>query len=205
MKIPSSISSGLPLCLGLFLAACGEPRSVRLGRDAMAASNYPSAIHYFSRALEWHPGLPNADEIRRLSSECYLALAEGAHSDAHELERLRADLALLAAENTRLKGELKKLRAETPPPPGATIPPAVARKAEKSARDKAASGKKDLPPATNAPSFVSYTVQPGDTLGGIARKHYGSSARWQDILDANRDKVKNARNLRAGTVLLIPD
>ncbi len=49
-----------------------------------------------------------------------------------------------------------------------------------------------------------YTVQPSDTLSGIAQKMYGRSAQWRKIHQANRDRIENPDRLKAGTVLRIP-
>ncbi|MDR1498490.1 MAG: LysM peptidoglycan-binding domain-containing protein [Puniceicoccales bacterium] len=50
----------------------------------------------------------------------------------------------------------------------------------------------------------SYTVVKGDTLSRISSKIYGSSSRWLDIYNANRDKLPSENNLRPGMTLKIP-
>lgn len=51
-----------------------------------------------------------------------------------------------------------------------------------------------------------HVVQPGDTLGTIARKHYGDSTKWRLILRANKDRVeRDGKILAVGTVLVIPE
>ncbi len=47
-----------------------------------------------------------------------------------------------------------------------------------------------------------YTVQPGDTLGKIAAKFYGSSRQYTRIVEANN--IKNPNVVSVGTVLTIP-
>lgn len=47
-----------------------------------------------------------------------------------------------------------------------------------------------------------YTIKSGDTMGKLAVKYYGSSAKWTKIRDAN-PKV-NPNNMKIGTKLLIP-
>ncbi len=49
-----------------------------------------------------------------------------------------------------------------------------------------------------------YIVQPGDTLGGIAKKVYGNFSLWTVIFEANRDKISNPGLIRVGMELLIP-
>lgn len=50
-----------------------------------------------------------------------------------------------------------------------------------------------------------YVVQGGDSLSVIAKKVYGNAARWPDIFNANRDKIKDADRIFPGQELVIPD
>ncbi|UCC87542.1 MAG: N-acetylmuramoyl-L-alanine amidase [Anaerolineales bacterium] len=60
------------------------------------------------------------------------------------------------------------------------------------------------PPAEAAPAGVArtYTVKAGDTLGGIARDHYGSPAKYTLIAEANQ--ITDPRRIWAGQLLTIP-
>ncbi len=49
-----------------------------------------------------------------------------------------------------------------------------------------------------------HTVGTGDTLTRIAKQYYGNAGRWNDILEANRDVIRNPDNLAPGTKLRIP-
>lgn len=49
-----------------------------------------------------------------------------------------------------------------------------------------------------------YRVQPNDTLSGIAARMLGSSQRFQEIFDANRDRLPNPNSLSVGQELIIP-
>lgn len=51
-----------------------------------------------------------------------------------------------------------------------------------------------------------YTVQPGDNLTRIARKHYGGEheTKYKRIYQANRDKMADESTLQVGMVLVIP-
>ena len=51
---------------------------------------------------------------------------------------------------------------------------------------------------------VSYTVQPGDTLSGIAEWFYGDRSRRRDIYAANRSAIRDPQSIEAGMVLRIP-
>lgn len=64
---------------------------------------------------------------------------------------------------------------------------------------------KPAAPPRDADGSKEHVVQPGDTLSGIAKKHYGRSGDWPRILDANREVLgDDAGNLRPGMRLRIP-
>jgi nucleoid-associated protein YgaU len=50
-----------------------------------------------------------------------------------------------------------------------------------------------------------HIVREGETLSKISNKYYGSAGKWQKILDANRDTIKDPNKLIPGTKLIIPD
>ncbi len=49
-----------------------------------------------------------------------------------------------------------------------------------------------------------YVVAAGDTLSAIAAKFYGDANRWKEILEANKDTIKNPNAIRVGQELVIP-
>ncbi len=49
-----------------------------------------------------------------------------------------------------------------------------------------------------------YVVQPGDTLGKISSKFYGTSRRYNDIYNANRNVMSSPSQLEVGQELIIP-
>ena len=52
------------------------------------------------------------------------------------------------------------------------------------------------------PTF--YTVQPGDTLSGIARSHYGNAMKYPVIFEANKPMLSDPDKIYPGQVLRIP-
>ncbi len=54
-------------------------------------------------------------------------------------------------------------------------------------------------------STRTYTVQPGDTLSGIAQQIYGNPADWTLIYDDNQSVIQDPNDIYAGEVLNIPD
>ena len=52
---------------------------------------------------------------------------------------------------------------------------------------------------------IIHTIREGETLSGISREYYGSENKWQKILNANRNIIRDANKLRTGTKLIIPE
>ena len=57
---------------------------------------------------------------------------------------------------------------------------------------------------TNRAATQTYTVQSGDTLSTIAARFLGSSGRFQEIYDANRQVLRSPDDIRQGMQLTIP-
>lgn len=53
-------------------------------------------------------------------------------------------------------------------------------------------------------SSTVYVVESGDVLGTISQKVYGTSKKWRQIYDANRDVLPDANALKVGQTLRIP-
>lgn len=60
------------------------------------------------------------------------------------------------------------------------------------------------PPPDTKPQIIEYIVAPGDTLGEIAARFYGSTSLWTRIRDANPDLVGPQGQVREGARLVIP-
>ena len=50
-----------------------------------------------------------------------------------------------------------------------------------------------------------HIVRKGQTLSEISYKYYGSAGKWQKILEANRNTIKDPNKITPGTKLIIPD
>ena len=61
-------------------------------------------------------------------------------------------------------------------------------------------------PAAAAPAAAqkTYTVQPGDTLSGIAKQQLGNASSYMKIFEANRDQLSDPDKIKPGQVLNIP-
>ncbi len=49
-----------------------------------------------------------------------------------------------------------------------------------------------------------YVVRSGDTLSKISARFYGTTGRYMEIYDANRDRLSSPTNIRVGQTLIIP-
>ena len=87
-------------------------------------------------------------------------------------------------------------KAEPAPEKKKAAPAAAEKKAAPAPeKKKAASG-------LNPP--VEHVVRTGDNLWKIAKKYYGSGAKWTLIYEANKSAIKKKDFLEPGTVLVIP-
>jgi LysM repeat protein/predicted nucleic acid-binding Zn-ribbon protein len=103
---------------------------------------------------------------------------------AVEAQQLRTRLALVG----NAPSGPSPARPGTPPAVSLNLPPAAPAT--------------PAPPPAPAPRF--HTVAPGDSLSKISKQYYGTVTRWNDILQANRDVIRNPDALTLGTQLRIP-
>ena len=84
------------------------------------------------------------------------------------------------------------------------LPPRDATESSISGAPQPSSAKTASKPVTMGDK-TTYTVQAGDTLVKIARKHYGSDAKWEDIYNANKSVIGgDPANLKVGMKLTLP-
>jgi tetratricopeptide (TPR) repeat protein len=188
------------------------------------------AIYHFRKYIELQPNSRQADLVRQRIDA---AMREFARSlPAQPLESQAARLELLGRidelqkENLQLKeaitagrqggrdgagtqGMADSIPAETRPAPMVTRKPmfnistssspgAVTKSVEASRQPATAATK---PPAASGRRHV---VAQGENLYKIAQRYYGSGSKWPEILEANRDVLKNENSVRAGMELRIP-
>ena len=106
-------------------------------------------------------------------------------------------LMLLAIAVARLV-EVELADAKVPPPSAAI---AAAPLPPQPAPSPAA---QPAPAPAPAESAMGYIVKPGDNLGSISKKAYGTTRHWQLILEANRDVIPDPKRMRAGVRLKLP-
>lgn len=120
-----------------------------------------------------------------------------------QIEPLRTELRQAQDETSRLASENSQLRtrlAIQSPGPGSSKPTPM-RPAQAAAASAAAAPAQAAPPP---PAPKTYVVAEGDTLIKISRKFYGSSGRWEEILNANKNTLKDEKSLVVGSTLKIP-
>jgi len=200
------------LCLALAVG-CGRAaedrrdardRNLRRAQAAQDAEDVEAAIRWCEKTLARRPDSPQAHRELALIYDHfkqdyvpalyhyrrYLDLRPDAEDRADVEDMLekcgRAFAAQIAAAPAVQPVAVPAL-AEPPPRPAAAMDVAAASPAAPGA----------------APAQV-HVVQPGETLGTISARYYGTPAKWAVIFNANRDRVADANNVRVGTRLDIP-
>ena len=157
------------------------------------------AIYHFMKFLELRPDAKQAPEVESLidtakkefartlpgrpfqSGVEQTDLLEVVERQREESDRLKNRISRLERENQELRRRLGTLSAT----------------ANSGSSSSNRSGGAAEQPAV-------YVVQPGDTLSSIARKVFGSSARWEEIFQANRNLLRSPNDLRVGQELRVP-
>ena len=207
----SRIEAGIfAACAALCLAlACGcgrasedrrdaRDRNLRRAQAARDAEDLDAAIRWCEKALARRPDSPRAHRELALIYDHfkqdyvpaiylyrrYLELRPEAEDRADVEDMLEKCGRAFAAQVAAAPADQPvavPVRAEPPPAPAAAaVSPA---------------------PAASTPVHV---VQPGETLGTISARYYGTPAKWSVLFNANRDRVPDANNVRVGTRLDVP-
>jgi LysM repeat protein len=181
------------------------------------------AIYHFRKYLELEPNSRQADLVRQRIDAAMRDFARTLPARPMEDQMLRLDLMNkideLQKQNLALKEQLAKqspgvavpggdsgemmvpvpdsAQSSSPYRSSSVNPPPVEAAAAQSGPSATASGK----PSATARTHV---VAQGETLGKIAQRYYGSSAKWHAILDANRDVLKDEKAVKPGMTLKIP-
>jgi nucleoid-associated protein YgaU len=113
-----------------------------------------------------------------------------------QLRQSQNQIASLASENAALKNRYALVGAP-PSSSGLSAPtrPGTAGAAAAAVRP---------PTPTPAPAARTHVIASGDTLTKIARRYYGSSEKWNQILEANRGVIRDPNNLTVGATIRIP-
>ena len=142
------------------------------------------ALHHFRRYLALSPNGSHANDAKNSIQRDEIAALTSLSGDSVVT---RAEAARLRNENLNLQKQLEARGGTLQNVPGKGQTGNIATKT----KDKK-SGER------------TYTVRKGDTLASISRKFYKSSARWQRILEANKQSIQNPKKLTVGQTLVIP-
>src|SRR5437763_9985068 len=144
-----------------------------------------SALHHFRRCLALSPNGAHTNDVKNSIKRDEVAV----------LTTLSGDSVVTRSEAARLRNENLDLRKQLEARSG-TWRSALDKSQASAARSKKNASKKG--------GSRTYVVQSGDTLASISRKFYKSSARWEKILDANKENIPNPAKLKVGQTLIIP-
>lgn len=202
-------------------AVDGTPRTAeahfRLGLIYQDQLQDPiGAVHHFRRYLEIDQSGPFSRQARSNIARAEVMLATSL-SGSTLINRQEANR--IRTENLQLKQQLAVAKSTASVPRGkAAVAPAPTDPAEiatgggagpkpapNSPEAKAAAAAVKTAERQAAAQTRTYKVQPGDTLAGISKKFYQSTARVNDLLDANINALDgDPTKLRAGMSLIIP-
>tara|TARA_R100000027_G_scaffold38198_2_gene28193 strand:- start:22669 stop:23370 length:702 start_codon:yes stop_codon:yes gene_type:complete len=156
------------------------------------------AIYHFMKFLELQPDALQAPEVESLIDTAKKEFARTLPGRPFQSGVEQTDLLQVVErqreEANRLKGRISTLERENQE--------LRRRLGELSARNQSTNPAQSSGGTANEQAV--YVVQPGDTLSSIARKVLGSSARWEDIFQSNRDLLRSPNDLRVGQELRIP-
>ena len=135
-----------------------------------------AAIYHFERFLKIRPGSPRADLVRQEVNACKMDLAKTISNVGPATNAEQHDVATLLAENKRLTAELAKYRAWNPTTGAAPTnnPPVTTVRQPTNpvpVETRTTSTNPGLTARTSSSAGKIYTIKPGDTPAGIARKH----------------------------------
>ncbi|MDR3228288.1 MAG: LysM peptidoglycan-binding domain-containing protein [Puniceicoccales bacterium] len=161
-------------------------------RAKVADSYIRSAENLFMRRR-----LPGAKPGFAGDNDALLELVTSLKNENDALKREKSQLLQkVAAQERELVRLQSALSTSThPPTPSVLLPEIAVSPAAPPPPENA--GLKKIP--------ATYTVRKGDSLTSISKKIYNTPARWEDIYNANRDKLRHPRTtLRIGWVLKMP-
>ena len=207
----SRIEAGIfAACAALCLAlACGcgrasedrrdaRDRNLRRAQAARDAEDLDAAIRWCEKALARRPDSPRAHRELALIYDHFKQDYVPALYHYRRYLELRPDSEDRADVEDMLAKCGRAFAAQVAAAP-ADQPAAVPARAEPPPAPAAAA----VSPAPAASTSV-HVVQPGETLGTISARYYGTPAKWSVLFNANRDRVPDANNVRVGTRLDVP-
>lgn len=160
--------------------------------------NYIRAIYHYERYMEKRPDSDKAKMVGGWIRQAKILLA----AEVGQTSRgINEEIIRLKKENNLLRNQIqlaaRKRRPATPiiepqlPPPVLASAPVIPRRIASS-----------TPSASGTPK--TYTVRAGDTLSKISRSIFGTSGKWKEIYEVNRNQMRTANDLKEGQVIALP-
>lgn len=176
-----------------------------------------SAIYHFKHyeALMKRSGREDADtridlveeRIKAATKEFAMTFDAKVYQDPLERLKLLDTIEALRTENETLKRQLVEARNRLNEPTYTQVPARNQSVAQQPARTERLNTQTQTQPQTmqaTTQAERTYTIKPGDSLYKISREVYGNGGRWREILEANRDRIPDEKNLKVGTTIRIP-
>jgi nucleoid-associated protein YgaU len=129
-------------------------------------------------------------ESKLAEAQAAIPLATQTVALRDQLRQTQAQAAAYAEKNAQLRNRLA-LGASTPANAPSSVAPAPVPASTPA-------------PAPAAPAPRTHVIAMGDTLTKISQKYYGTPNRWNEIFAANRDVLRDEKNLVVGKTLVIP-
>jgi len=155
--------------------------------------DYIRSIFYYQRYLELRPDSEKEEFIQEQIEKVQIALANAILTQSGAFQAIK-ERDQLRQENANLKLQLAA-QPQTTTPPKTEAQTAPEKSVTETIPKSATSAQAD---------HQIYTVVSGDNLTKIAKKFYGDGE-YDVIYQANRDRMKDAGDLRVGQTLIIPN
>lgn len=178
------------------------------------------AIYHFEEYLLLRPDADNAPLVRQLITTAQKQYARSLPGRpfgddpflfSQDRNQLYATVRQLRAENAELQQRLVEANEEMLALAAQQRDPAATRQRSRQLLDEplvVTGQRRDQADETSSPGTPPppevYIVEEGDTLSSVSQKVYGTTARWMDIYQANRNQLRGPNDLQVGQELRIP-
>ncbi len=180
-----------------------------LYRDEKKGNDPAAAIFHYERFLRLRPNSPHADVVKQQVRDCKLELARGENlvggtaATQRDIDRMKADIERLTAENAQLRVRCEQTGQTPPPTTVAAAPKATAPSRNETSAAGVASAaveSKSRPaPAASSGGAHTHTVKSGDISTSIAKQY---NVKHDALIAANPGV--DWRRLKIGQTVNIP-
>ncbi len=163
-------------------------------------SDYVGAIYHYRRYLDLKPDTEKREMIKeriRVASQSLIGKLSGrANGDGEDMNDVMREYGQLRKDNERLRNEIEALQAR--------LKRLAENEFDVSEADRSMGDSSSIAGDGSVPGDRLYRVQAGDNLTRIAIKMYGDPDESDRIFKANRDRLDDPDDLKAGQVIVIP-